>query len=117
MSYLARLKALGGENPLPAEPSKSSKAPFEPFEGGRDGAFSCRDDSAQVALDRDADTAQAIADGRNRRAAADRFTDRWCACGQPASLGFPRSNAFGLPERCLWACAPCAERRGLIRRH
>jgi hypothetical protein len=30
--YLARLKAMIDENPLPSKPSKGSKAPFEPFE-------------------------------------------------------------------------------------
>jgi hypothetical protein len=38
-SYLARLKNLVSENHPPKEPSKGSKAPFEPFEGEACGYF------------------------------------------------------------------------------
>lgn len=48
MSYLARLKAKIGENPLPSGPSKGSKGTFEGFEGSQGGRF-CRIEAGEDA--------------------------------------------------------------------
>ena len=50
---------------------------------------------------------QAEADRRNERAARERLTDRWCACGQLASYAWPDGR-----RREIWRCLDCGPVRG-----
>lgn len=53
-------------------------------------------------------TAEPInADDRNREATRAGLTDRWCACGQMASLAWPAGGS-----RQMWRCVECTPARG-----
>jgi hypothetical protein len=112
MSYLDRLRALDAEKHLPEQPSKPSKAPFDPFEGSLSKCFSPKFEAQRApaefvtpAFDRG--RLQADADRRNEKAVRERLTDRWCTCGARATFAWPR----GL--RCeIWRCRDCGPVRG-----
>ena len=55
----------------------------------------------------DRERLQREADRRNEKAARERSTDRWCACGQMASYAWPD----GL-RRDVWRCLDCGPVRG-----
>jgi hypothetical protein len=55
----------------------------------------------------DPEALQADADDRNREAAREGRTDRFCACGRLATLAWPEGN-----RREVWRCDDCADAAG-----
>jgi hypothetical protein len=104
MSYLARLKALIGENPLPGELTELTKAPSVSSVSNQSGPF-CRNESDHGATVIDITAhlakAQRIADGKNREAARRGETDRFCRCGDLAE------HAWRTGGHEIWACDRC----------
>lgn len=94
--YLARLKAINAENPLPKQPSKPSKAPYDGFDGEVGDPF-----SANPAPIFDVAARQREADARNRGAQSSHLTDRFCICGSLATIEDPQDG------RPVWRCLEC----------
>ena len=110
MSYLDRLRALDAKKHIPEQPSKGSKAPFEPFEGEQSERVSPKfyAGAATAPPAYDAVALQRLADQRNASAFARHSTERFCACGSLAESGYPDGRG-GTVWRC-WRCFPVSGR-------
>ncbi len=110
MSYLDRLRALDAKKHLPEQPSKPSKGPSEPFEGGLSKRFSPNFTASSAPITVPAfqrERLQRESDRRNADAARMGLIDRWCACGQLASYAWPDGR-----RRDVWRCLDCGPVRG-----
>jgi hypothetical protein len=108
--YLARLRALDSEKRPVTSPSKPSKAPFEPFEGGETGRFQESGLPPTEGVAPAAPLEMQLPDPAQRQADASRvnkeaedagLTSRWCGCGQIAS------TAWRVAGREIWRCDDC----------
>ena len=112
MNYLDRLRALDAKKHLPEQPTKPSKGPSEPFEGGPSKCFSPKFEAQHAPAEFvtqafDLAARQREADRQNERAVRERLTDRWCACGARATFAWPGGRR---PE--VWRCLDCGPARG-----
>ncbi len=99
--YLARLKALTREKHIPQLPSKTSKAPFEPFEGSHGERFP---EIAPAGVF-DSETSKIGSGGCPTIREMHR-----CACGE---VGIIATGWYlHSPEKARWYCGECYRTEG-----
>jgi hypothetical protein len=88
------------------------RGPAETIERLKPALAECRDElieslRSEGAAAYDPARLQREADRRNRKAASDGVTDRFCRCGHLATFAWPGDNG-----RDVWVCHECAPTRG-----